>query len=253
MTGFAQKLGFALSEIEWRALGFGSGTCPLCGGHFFLRISRDLLGTRCLRCGASPISMAIGAVVGTRVPDFEDRRVCEFSSRGPFFDHLARRIESEGGELCHSEYFDEVPPGERRKGVQCQDIQNLTYTDESFDLCTSTEVFEHVPDDGLGFREVLRVLARGGWFVFTVPLYDRDETVERATFAAGEVQHLLSPTYHDDFIRGSGRVLVYRDYGRDITKRLTEAGFEDPKINEIPDPAGLGAVASVVTARKPDR
>ena len=50
-------------------------------------------------------------------------------------------------------------------------------------------------------------------------------------------------------IRGAGHVLVYRDYGRDITDRLTAAGFRDAEILKVSDPAGLGCVASVVAAR----
>jgi ubiquinone/menaquinone biosynthesis C-methylase UbiE len=32
-------------------------------------------------------------------------------------------------------------------------VQRLSFADASFDLCTSTEVFEHVPDDRAGLRE----------------------------------------------------------------------------------------------------
>ena len=177
---WTRKLRFAARQLEWRALRVRRGTCPLCGGRFFVRISWDLLGTHCLACSASPISMAIGAVVRSRVPDFADREVCELSARGPFFEFLQREIRGGRGALTYSEYFDDAAPGELRDGIACQDVQRLTYDDARFDLCTSTEVFEHVPDDGLGFREIRRVLAPGGHFIFTVPLFDADHTVERA-------------------------------------------------------------------------
>ncbi len=250
MTGIADKVRLVASQIEWRALAAGRGHCPLCGGRFFLRISWDLLGTRCLRCAASPISMALGSVVARRVPEFASRRICELSSRGPFFEFLTRQIRIGGGELVSSEYFDDLPTGEWRDGVQCQDVQQLTYASGSFGLCTSTEVMEHVPDDGRGFAELYRVLSAEGWLVFTVPLHDSDRTVERAVLEAGQVRHLLTPTYHDDFIRGSGRVLVYRDYGRDLVDRLGEAGFAEVEIIPVADPANLGSLAQVLAARK---
>ena len=250
MTGIGDIVRLAASQIEWRALAAGRGTCPLCGGRFFLRISWDLLGTRCLRCTASPISMALGSVVASRVPDFARRRICELSSRGPFYEFLAREIRVGGGELISSEYFDDLPRGEWRNGVQCQDVQQLTYPTGSFGLCTSTEVMEHVPDDVRGFAELYRVLSAEGWLVFTVPLHDFERTVERAVLEAGELRHLLAPTYHDDFIRGAGSVLVYRDYGRDIVHRLEAAGFTDVEIIPVADPANLGCIAQVVTARK---
>jgi hypothetical protein len=75
-------------------------------------------------------------------------------------------------------------------------------------------------------------------------------TVERARFEGDEVIHLEEPVYHDDFIRGSGRVLVYRDYGLDVTDRLRSAGFAEASVESVADPAGFGCVARVVVARK---
>jgi SAM-dependent methyltransferase len=237
--------------MDWRALRVARGVCPLCGGKLFVRISFDLLGTRCVSCAASPISMAIGKVLKDRVPGFADLRLCELSSQGPFFASLSRAVECGSGTLTCSEYYDGVPPGAFANGVQCQDVQHLTYADASFDVCTSTEVFEHVPDDQRGFAELHRVLAQGGHLLLTVPLSDTDVTAERAVLEDGAIRHLLPATYHDDQIRGAGKVLVYRDYGRDITQRLGEAGFAAPEIVEVPDPAGRSAIAQVVTARRP--
>jgi SAM-dependent methyltransferase len=240
-------------ELDWRALRVARGVCPLCRGSLFVRISLDVLGTRCVSCKASPISMAIGTVLKDRVPRFADLRVCELSSGGPFFAFLSRATFRGQGTLTYSEYFEDAAPGSSVDGVPCQDVQHLTYADQSFDVCTSTEVFEHVPDDRRGFAEMFRVLAPGGRLIFTVPLSDEPTTRERAIIDEqdGELCHVLPPTYHDDFIRGAGRVLVYRDYGRDITSRLESAGFVDVRIEAVGDPAGFGTIAQVVVARKP--
>jgi SAM-dependent methyltransferase len=40
-------------------------------------------------------------------------------------------------------------------------------------------VFEHVPDDARGFSELRRVLRPGGKMLFTVPLFDAPDTVDR--------------------------------------------------------------------------
>jgi SAM-dependent methyltransferase len=234
-------------QLEWHALRVGRGRCPLCDGGFFVRFSTDLLGTRCLRCQASSISMAIGTVVAREVADLGEVRACELSTRGPFHAFLSRRVE----QLASSEFFDGVAPGTVKDGVECQDVQQLTYADTSFDLVTSTEVFEHVPDDRRGFREIFRVLVPRGRFIFTVPLRDESTTLERAVIEDGEPRHLHPPTYHDDLIRGAGRVLVFRDYGRDITDRLAEAGFVDARIESVVDPAGFGVIARVVVGTKP--
>lgn len=241
-----ERIRLAFSVLEWRALRLRRGRCPLCEGRWLLRLGSNLLSVRCLRCQASPISMAIGQVLCDRVSDFRLRRTHEFSSRGPFFEFLARNVP----QLSGSEYFDDVAPGERRGGVECQDLERLTWADDSLDLCTSTEVFEHVPDDARAFREVHRVLAPGGVLVFTVPLSDVEHTVERAVRENGEVHHLLPPEYHGDVIRGAGRVLAFRDYGRDILDRLRAAGFADAEIVLAPGVSGLAPDLPVVMAWK---
>ncbi len=181
----------------------------------------------------------------TERPGFRRDKVYELSSRGPLFQFLRREVP----DLTFSEYFDDLPPGELRNGVQCQDIHRLTFPAASFDLVTSTEVFEHVADDRRGFAEIRRVLRPGGAFVFTVPIEDAERTVERARLVDGEVRHLLAPAYHDDRIRGRNAVLVYRDYGRDITGRLREAGFGAARIELRYAKAFLGAGRGVVVAR----
>jgi SAM-dependent methyltransferase len=219
-------------------LGARIGACPACGPTLLIRLARDPVSVRCVRCRASGIHMSIVQVLRRLYPELASLSVYELSSRGPLFEYLKARA----GNLECSEYFDDAPPGEYRNGVQCQDVARLTYVDASFDLCTATEVLEHVPDDEAGFREIRRVLRPGGRFVFTVPLSESAQTVTRAELANGEVRHLLAPEYHGDAIRGQGRVLVYRDYGRDIIARLQRCGFSRSEI-VMPDAGswwGLG-------------
>jgi len=195
-------------------------TCNLCGWPLF-PLSGFLRG-RCLRCLSTPIHRAVGSMVAiARLPRSGD--VYELSSRGALVRYLRRHFDRP----YFSEYFDNVPPGTFIGGVPCQDVQDLRLADASFDLVTSTEVFEHVPDDMRGFREICRVLRPGGRFIFTVPLLDGEETLERAALAAdGSISHLTLPEYHSDRIRGGGRVLAYRTYGRDIVARLAGSGFQ---------------------------
>ena len=59
----------------------------------------------------------------------------------------------------HTSYFwEDIKPGEFRDGVQCQDLANLTYEDDSFDLVLSSDIFVHVRKPFAGFKEVNRVL-----------------------------------------------------------------------------------------------
>ncbi|MDJ0563908.1 MAG: class I SAM-dependent methyltransferase [Microcystis sp. M49629_WE12] len=149
------------------------------------------------------------------------------SSRGALYKFLKGKFKN----LYFSEYFDDVPLGLMKNSVVCQDVQNLllndeSFNDESFNLVTSTEVLEHVPDDSKGFSEIYRVLKKDGYFIFTVPLLDNPKTVERCFLQPdGTIIHQLEPEYHGDRIPGQGRVLAFRNYGLDITERLESCGF----------------------------
>ena len=219
--------------------------CPGCGPSLLLRLGRDEMQVRCLRCRGTPVHLSLLAALSATGADLARADAYELSSRGALLRHLRRRCRS----VATSEYLDGVAPGGQRDGMRCEDVQRLTFADHSFDLCTSTEVFEHVPDDRAGFRELHRVLRPGGWLLFTVPMTDAPATVERARLADGRVEHLLPPAYHGDRLKGPGSVLVYRDYGLDLAARVRDAGFRDASLWRPPDDY-LGHARTVLVARR---
>lgn len=102
-------------------------------------------------------------------------------------------------------------------------------------------------DYAAGFSEVIRVLRTGG---FTVPLFLTDRTVERVALNGNELEYLVAPIYHDDSIRGSGKVLVYRNYGNDTQCCLKGASFRVVEIIDVPGCADFGFNWGVVVAYK---
>ena len=207
--------------IEPRQLRILKISCPLCDFPVLVRLAKGEMGLRCPRCRGSVVHMSIAHVLNACCDTLCNYSVYELSSRGPLVKYLKRSCKS----LTVSEFWPDVSPGEWRNGMQCQNVERLTFSDESFDLCTSTEVFEHVVDDHIGFCEIRRVLRSGGVFVFSVPLRVNVRTLERAKLIDGEIFHLEEPEYHDDLLRGAGKVLAYRTYGFDITEKLLAAGF----------------------------
>jgi SAM-dependent methyltransferase len=101
----------------------------------------------------------------------------------------------------------------RRDGTMCQDITQLAFPDESFDLIVSSDVLEHVPLLADAFRETCRVLKPEGAHLFTVP--PRLETKRRAELVEGRVLHLAPPEYHRDPLSPEG-ILAYWDMGPDL-------------------------------------
>lgn len=225
-------------RLAWRPF-----RCPGCGPSLLLRLGDDETQVRCLRCRGTPVHLAVVDALAAHVGDLAQRDAYELSSGGALLRHLRRRCRSVTG----SELLDGVAPGDSRDGVRCEDVQRLSFADARFDLCTSTEVFEHVPDDAAGFRELHRVLRPGGRLVFTVPLGGAARTVERARQVDGVVEHLLPPAYHGDRLTGAGTVLVYRDYGRDILERLRGCGFADAFLHR-PRRRWFGHAREVVVA-----
>jgi SAM-dependent methyltransferase len=221
-----RKMRAAVSMCEWKDARAWPGRCPLCGPSIIVQFNASAVGVRCVRCSASAITMSHVSVLQKEIGSLAGLHVYELSSRGP----LLRWLRRYAGQVTCSEYFDGVDSGALVNGVQCQDVQRMTYGCAVFDVCTSTEVLEHVPDDALAFSELHRVLRPGGRLVFSVPMSSQPTTVERAKLVNGVVKHLLSPEFHGDRIRGQGRVLAYRNYGKDILSRVEAAGFNDVRL-----------------------
>jgi SAM-dependent methyltransferase len=237
------RAGLALLEPAEFALTIAR--CPFCGPTVFVRLRREPIGVRCARCGASAVHLSLGWALRDRIAQLGDSDVCELSSRGPLVAYLRRRARS----IATSEYFPGLASGSMHAGIRCEDVQDLSYADESFDLVTHTEVLEHVPDDARAFAELYRVLRHGGTMLFTVPLHGGPETVERARLRDGKVEHLLEPVYHNDPLRAQG-ILAFRDYGSDILDRLRDAGFIDTEVEDVAGRVPWIAGHSVVVARK---
>jgi len=71
-------------------------------------------------------------------------------SYGPLYDVL-REVPL----FSCSEYFEDIESGLFKNGIRSEDVQNLSYIDESFDFVISQDVFEHVPNYEKGFQDVL--------------------------------------------------------------------------------------------------
>jgi SAM-dependent methyltransferase len=239
------KSGFAL--LRAREMAVRLDRCPYCGPTVFVRLRREAIGVRCVRCAASAIHLVIGWALRDRVPDLAGCDVCELSARGPLAEFLKRQAKS----AALSEYFVDAKPGTYRNDVRCEDVQRLSYADASFDLVTHTEVLEHVPDDARAITELLRVLRPGGAMIFTVPMHEGEHTVERARRQAdGTIEYLLEPVYHLDLLRPDG-ILAFRDYGLDILERLRAAGFVDARILAPSRRLAWLGGSRVIAARKP--
>lgn len=191
------------------------------------------------------MTQSIVDVLRAEYADLSSLDAYELASRGALVDWLAACV----GTLTTSEYLPGIAPGQVDRGVRCEDVQRLTFGDAEFDLCTSTEVFEHVGDDHAGFVQVRRVLRPRGKFVFTVPLGGAERTVERASLVDGRLTYLLEAEYHGDPFSPGTQVLCMRNYGNDILERLQRAGFSHARLVR-PMSAMMHCARTVIVAER---
>ncbi|WP_304344754.1 class I SAM-dependent methyltransferase [Chryseobacterium koreense] len=96
------------------------------------------------------------------------------------------------------------------------DILDLPFEDESFDVIFCNHVLEHIEEDRKAMSELFRVMKKGGWGIFQVPM-----------------KNALEETYEDFTIKDPkerqkhfGQYDHVRWYGMDYFDRLKDAGFE---------------------------
>lgn len=126
-----------------------------------------------------------------------------------------------------SGYFPEKGFGmELSERVFSQNVEALTFKNDFFDYIISEHVFEHVRDEEAGFREVYRVLKKGGVHLFSIPYHFDQTTVHRVDTAKEKDMFISPPEYHGDPHSKDRRILVYRKYGYDLFEMLRDIGFD---------------------------
>jgi SAM-dependent methyltransferase len=135
-----------------------------------------------------------------------------------------RRLAKEAPAYIASHYYPGVPSGKIVNGIRCENLEDLSCGDESFDLHLTQDVFEHLFDPAVAFREIARTLRPGGAHVFTTPLVRKNEPTRFCASLApnGTVVHLIEPPeYHGNPISQQGS-LVTVNWGYDITTFIFE-------------------------------
>jgi SAM-dependent methyltransferase len=211
------------------------GFCPVCNRRTVFLVTDSLETIRnhaiCLWCKSCSrnrhLTLCVLSEFAARdvatLGDFRGHpeiAVLNTSSRSP----IARAL-GNASNIFNTEFFDDVPSGSTKDGVRCENLENLSFADETLDLVISEDVLEHVRELEQGFAEIARVLRRGGCHVFTVP-FDFDKKTSALFRRVGDVYEPIAMPieYHGDFIRG--KIPVFHRLGYDLFEILEPYGFE---------------------------
>lgn len=228
------------------------GRCNICGKKtIFLDFSGSPETYFCYHCGSSARNRAIAKLMlmevdpaSESVKDMRQREEMDgYISSG--YGALPQILKTKNFSV--SEYFENVPTGPARDCIRCEDLTNLTFPDETFDIVISEHVLEHVNDPIRSFKEINRVLKKNGLYLFTIPFESIDETITRV-FPDGRL--IMRERFHIDPLRHKG-ALVYTEFSKsDIIEKFLKPSMFRAEILTLNDRASGIFSCDVIKARK---
>lgn len=175
----------------------------------------------CTKCGSIPRERALMQVIEQFYPGWRNLTIHETSpgNRG-----ASVRLAQECKTYIPSQFFPGQKPGGMHNGMRCENLEALTFGNESIDLHVSQDVMEHIFHPANAFQEIARSLKPGGAHIFTVPLVNKMQASKlRARMTAdGVIEHVEPAVYHGNPIDASGS-LVIMDWGYDIVRHIFDA------------------------------
>ena len=191
--------------------------------------------------------------IETYFPNWHNSTIHESSpgNRG-----ASKRLSEECSQYIPSQFFPDQKPGSIVGKFRCENLESLTFADESIDLHVTQDVLEHVFHPSKVFREIARTLKPGGAHIFTVPLVNKYKPSKPRVQLSddGQISHLEPPVYHGNPISSAGS-LVTVDWGFDICQHIFESSGLFTHLIHIDDLSkGIRAeYIEVLITVKPDR
>lgn len=194
-----------------------SGYCSCCRQDTVFTVHGDWLRDAylCDKCGSIPRQRALQYILDKYFSDWSSLNIHESSPSNTLISQYCDNYSS-------SQYLEGVPLGSEKNGVRCEDLEKLTYADETFDLVITQDVMEHVSAPEVAFKSIMRIIKRGGAHVFTTPKHlGLLTSYPRIRVTENGIEHLFEPNYHGNPV-GDGRALVTWDYGDDFENLVME-------------------------------
>ncbi|MFN6189445.1 MAG: class I SAM-dependent methyltransferase [Planctomycetia bacterium] len=269
----AAEVVFALTGPALRLFP-GQQQCPICGARLLLlrrpvigralaaqwRLSQDWIahfeqreGEICLGCGGS---LRVRQLADTVCVWLKTKGAAEGSLMAACKGSIVRGLAVAELNACGAAHkafrmipglaYSEYEPANSR--VCHEDILELSYADELFDLVVHSDTLEHVPDVHAGLAELHRVLKPGGATIFTVPIVsDGRQTIVRAERVNGQLVYHKERSFHGGSYQSTQQYLVCYEFGSDFEDAVREHGFNVEVHKSTTNPA----VVSLICRKPP--
>lgn len=207
----------------------------------------------CGNCASLPRERALMEAIKMFYPNYADLDIheCSPAPRG-----ASLLLQQRCANYSTSHFYPNIAFGDNHPehGHRCENLENMTFSDNHFDLFISQDVMEHILHPAKAFAEIARVLRPGGAHIFTVPIINKNlpSEVWASSDKNGRVVYHQPPEYHGNPIDDKGS-LVTMHWGYDIAEFIQRHTGMYSTLLQIDDPAkGIRAeYIDVVISRKP--
>lgn len=238
------------------------GRCTWCNRTTVFRMSNGLLpnfreGMRSVHCGLTNRQRLMACAIADSVSE-GGARIALLEQASRLYRAVKRRYPNTAGSefLGHDKRRGKAHVWRsstfRLRYTRHEDVTQLSYGPNFFDVIAHSDVLEHVYDYRSALQECCRVLAPGGLLVFTVPFFH-----ERATSLLrgkpnpdGSLTHLAPPEYHGDGVTSAG-IYTFHSFGLDLLDEIRASGFAQVDIGLCYAPAqGFASTSGIFRATK---
>ena len=199
------------------------GYCPCCKSYTKFIANgewwRDQY--RCIKCNCLPRERALMVCIDKFISNWRELSIHESSPIGRGASMLFKK---EAKFYTPTQYYPNIKKGVMHNGYQCEDLCDLSFKDNTFDLTVTQDVMEHVFYPEKAFQEIARTLKPGGLHIFTVPLVNKQQSSEVCAkmMPDGKIKYLREPEYHKNPVSETGSLVTMR-WGYDITDYIFES------------------------------
>jgi len=199
------------------------GYCPTCDKDVTFIAYNERLREHyiCANCNSIPRERALMYVVETFFSNWPELVIHESS---PVDRGASKRLSLIGKHYIPSQFLPNMPLGHLINGTRCENLEQLTFEDESIDLHISQDVMEHVFNPSRVWREIARTLKPNGAHIFTVPLVNKTKpsSLRAKMNQDGTITHIFPPIYHGNPINNNGSLMTV-NWGYDICKHIFDS------------------------------